>query len=140
MSDSASTPTAVDLLQREVEEVWHNHRVEVIDELYAPDCIVHSNGEDLEGPEAYKEYVSWALNGFPDLDIVDAHYVGDESEAAVRVTWRGTHENEIEGIPPTGTEVEVEGRVFTRVEEGQVVEMWNLDDRLAMMEQLGVMG
>ena len=42
------------------------------------------------------------------------------------------------GIAPTGREVQIEVIDIVRIEDGQIVEHWNVVDRLGLMQQLGV--
>ena len=41
------------------------------------------------------------------------------------------------GIPPTGREVEILVIDIVRVEDGRIVEHWNVVDRLGLLQQLG---
>ena len=61
-----------------------------------------------------------------------------EDKAAVRWTLRGTHEGEWLGIPPTGRRFEIPGMYMIRIQNGKIVEEWRNADRLAMLQQLGV--
>ena len=41
------------------------------------------------------------------------------------------------GIPATGKAIEVHGFVFSRFDDGQIVEEWEVIDQLAFLERLG---
>jgi len=56
----------------------------------------------------------------------------------MRYTARGTHEGELQGIPPTGRRVTVMGFVMSRSAGGKMVESWEVYDNLGMMRQLGL--
>jgi hypothetical protein len=55
-----------------------------------------------------------------------------------RFTWRGTHQGEFLGIPPTSRAVTVKGMVIDRFVDGKWTESRILMDNLGMMQQLGV--
>lgn len=63
---------------------------------------------------------------------------GSEHEPVSRYTGTGTHEGEYEGIEPTGTEVQLSGMRFCRLEDGKLVEVWGQRDDLGLLAQLGV--
>ena len=41
------------------------------------------------------------------------------------------------GIAPTGNQVRVDGMTISRIEDGKIVEEWEIYDALGMMQQLG---
>ena len=41
------------------------------------------------------------------------------------------------GIAPTGNQVRVDGMTISRIEDGKIVEEWDIYDALGMMQQLG---
>ncbi len=55
-----------------------------------------------------------------------------------RYIMRGTHQGEIQGIPPTGNKVEISGFIAHRLENGKVVEDREDWDTLCLMQQLGM--
>src|SRR5215218_4521945 len=54
----------------------------------------------------------------------------------MRWTARGTHQGELQGLPPTGKRVTVAGMVISRSAEGKLVESWEVYDALGMMRHL----
>jgi predicted ester cyclase len=56
----------------------------------------------------------------------------------MRVTLRGTHEGDLMGIEATGKPFEIANAVFTRIEDGKIVERWIQPDMLGFMQQTGV--
>nr|WP_080504913.1 ester cyclase [Halococcus saccharolyticus] len=43
------------------------------------------------------------------------------------------------GIEPTGSDIEVQNMIFTRIEDGKIAERWIQPDMLGMMRQLDVL-
>ena len=54
-----------------------------------------------------------------------------------RRTSRATHQGELEGIAPTGTQVMSTGMSIARFSGGKIVEYWVNWDALGVMQQLG---
>ena len=126
-------------VRRFFEELWNEGRLEVADELIAPDAVNHDPAmpEEARGPEGARQQVSMYRAAFPDtrMTILDLFSSGDR----VVTRWRaeGTHEGELMGLAPTGAKVTVEGIAIDRFEGGKVVESWNHWDNLGLLQQLG---
>lgn len=120
------------------EEVASEGRIELIDELCTPDVVDHSPLGEVEGREALKAQLTDLRNAFGDFTATVEDIVAEGDTVAMRVTLRGTHEGEFMGIGPTGADFEVENSVFTRLEDGKIVERWVQPDVLGMFRQLGV--
>lgn len=125
--------------RRFVEEFVALRNLGVVDELIASDFIDHTAGpDDPPGGEGLIQFFSLLQTGFPDFDVVIDDLFGEADKVAMRFTFRGTHEGEFMGIPPTGNRVTMPGIDILRIEEGKIVELWEQEDRLSMMQQLGL--
>ena len=128
------------VVRRFLEEVFGGGNLELADELFAPDYVLHdpSVPGEVRGPEGMKQYMSMYRSAYPDTNftIEDQIAVGDE--VVTRWTGQGTHQGELLGIPPTGERVTVTGIEFDRVSGGRIEETWVSYDALGMMQQLGV--
>ena len=57
---------------------------------------------------------------------------------AVRRSYEGTHQGELLGIPATGKQLQVGSISIFRLVDGKIAENWEQLDRLALLQQLGV--
>lgn len=97
--------------------------------------------EEIRGRDEFKEYVRTYRNAFSDLEATMDTVVAEGDLVAVSFTVRGTHSGPLPEAPdlePTGREIEVVGMEFDRIEDGQLVETWQLYDALGLLQQLGV--
>jgi predicted ester cyclase len=115
------------LVRRLVDEVINGARLELVEELFAP---------ELAGP-ARQAFSSFRA-AFPDWreEIVDLVAEGDK--VAARFRCSGTLQGEFMGVAPKGQRQEVAEVYFFRVREGRFVESWGLEDNLTRLRQLGV--
>jgi predicted ester cyclase len=72
----------------------------------------------------------------PDFQITIEEQVAEGDKVATRVTCRGTHRGEVEGIAPTGKRVEFWGFAIDRLAEGKIVEMWHEVDMHGLLQKL----
>jgi steroid delta-isomerase-like uncharacterized protein len=127
-----------EIAQRIVDEVWTQHKLDVIDELVAPGFVgwTPTDGE-IRGPAGLRTLVERYLTAFPDTTMQVDHVVADGDWVATHWTARGTQTGELMGIAPTGKEVTVQGMSFDRIANGKIVESRNVFDALGMLQQLG---
>jgi predicted ester cyclase len=77
---------------------------------------------------------------FPDscFTVEGMSMMAEGDKLATRKTFRGTHEGQFMGIPPSVRSVSMGLMNIVRICEGRVVEHWLMGDTLGMMQQLGV--
>jgi predicted ester cyclase len=127
------------IIRRHWEEVIDKGNLSVADENMAPNYIYHgSGGQELKGPEGFKQFITMIRTAFPDMraTVEDMVAVGDE--VAHRATMRGTHKGEFMGIAPTGKQVTISAIAISRFAGGKEVEVWVNLDMLGMMQQMGI--
>src|SRR5919199_3150068 len=103
-----SVAEAKALARRFIAELWNERRMEVADELFAPDCVTHqlrSGAEDAPAPrppESVKRHVADWLAAFPDLRFDVEQVIAEADTVATRCTMRGTHTGAWMNVAPTG--------------------------------------
>ena len=128
------------LLRRAVEEVFSAQGdVDVADEIFDPDYVGMNPTEpqDVHGPEGAKELANMYRSAFPDVRLIIEEQVAEGDKVVTRWIAYGTHQGEMMGIAPTGNQVRVEGITISHIQEGKIVQEWELFDTLGLMQQLG---
>lgn len=125
------------VIRRAYDEVYNKGNLATVDELIASDFVVHLPGDDVQGPEALKGYVSSLRNAFPDLEMTIDDQLADGDMVVTRWTARGTHTGPFQGIPPTGKRASFTGVDIDRFAGGKAVECWTNTDELGLLQQLG---
>lgn len=139
MSSGAREDDVTSIARKVPEDVATGGNLDLVDEIYAEDCVEHGPfGQDTEGRDALKEQLQAFLEAFPDFEATVEDTVTEGDTVAMRVTLSGTHEGPFMGIEPTGESFRVRNMVFTRVEDGRIVERWLQPDTLGLLAQLGV--
>jgi predicted ester cyclase len=116
------------VLRRLVDEVINGGRLELIDELYAPELAA-----------AARRWIAPFLASFPDvrMDVVELLAEGDR--VAGRFTCSATHRGPWLGHAATGRRFERIDEVWiVRLREGRIAEVWSLEDTLTRLRQLGL--
>ncbi len=126
------------LVRRWFEEVWNKGCVAAIDELLGANGVVHGLGEDMHGPAAFKPFHAAYRDAFPDVKIELEDIIAEGDKVAFRWSATATHQGNGLKFAATNKPVRFSGMGVIRVENGKLVEGWNIFDQLGMMQQLGV--
>jgi steroid delta-isomerase-like uncharacterized protein len=127
-------------IRRFVEEVWNEGNLSAADGYIAPTYTHHdSSTRDFgRGPEGERMRVTLYRSAFPDLRFTIEDLIADGDLVAVRWSSRGTHDGQLDQIPPTGKPVSITGVSVVRFADGKIVEGWISWDTLGMLQQIGV--
>jgi steroid delta-isomerase-like uncharacterized protein len=126
------------VMRRIYEEIFNEGKLELADELVAPDMVNHTTPGAPRGPEPVKKLVAMLHSAFPDHHITIEDMVAEGDKVVMLNTYSGTHEGEFMGIAPTGKRFVQRQVHVMRFVDGKAVEHWGLRDDLGQMQQLGV--
>jgi predicted ester cyclase len=91
------------VVKRFVAEMWNQRKLDLADELFAPDCITHQlrTGADAQGsprsPETVKrEAASW-FSAFPDLRFDLEQMLATDDQVVSRCTMHGHAHGQLDG-------------------------------------------
>ncbi|TMK69023.1 MAG: ester cyclase [Actinobacteria bacterium] len=128
------------LVRRLIDEAYNDGRLDVVDELFVPDAVVHDPAlqHDVAGVNAIKEMIGGFRRAFPDFVVLVDDQVAEGDRVALRWTARGTHQGDLWGIAATGKEITITGTSLYRFAIGRIAESWTNWDTIGLMQQLGV--
>ena len=75
---------------------------------------------------------------FPDRTFSNEDLFAKGDKVIARYVFRATHTGDTEDFPATGKKVEARGIGITRIENGKIVELWELFDAFDFYQQLGM--
>jgi predicted ester cyclase len=118
------------VVRRLVAEVLNGGRLEVIDELYAPELA-----------PAARRWITPFRVSFPDVHMEIVDLVAEGDKVVGRFTCSATHLGEWLGHAPTGRRFErVDEVAIFRLRDGRITNAWSLEDTLSRLRQLGLLG
>jgi steroid delta-isomerase-like uncharacterized protein len=123
-----------------VETVWNGRQLDRAGELVAADFVDQASMPgQAPGLEGVKRKWAMYLDAIPDFRVTIEDLVAEGEKVAVRRTYEGTHRGgPLLGIPATGKRFQFGGISIFRLANGRIAEHWEQLDRLALMQQLGV--
>ncbi len=129
------------LVARALEEIFNRGNLDVADEIYATDYVLHPHHQwgasDRYGTKTIKYGATDLRAAFPDVRFTMEDMIAEGDMVASRWTFRGTNQDKWKGIPPTGSQVTITGILWSRIEDGKIVEEWSMSDQLGLRQQLG---
>jgi steroid delta-isomerase-like uncharacterized protein len=110
-----------------------------LDQLVTPDCEIIGPAGSGRGPAIYRQVFGMLRAAFPDIHVaIDEMLAAEGDRVIVRTRTSGTHRGVFMGIAPTDKPVSWPGVNFLHVRAGRIASSWGLQDRLAVLEHLGV--
>ncbi|MEF8821889.1 MAG: ester cyclase, partial [Halovenus sp.] len=98
-------------------------------------------GEKLQGDEI-GEYVEETIEGFPDVHFEEDRVMQTEIEGefglVVEWTMHGTHDGPLEGLPPTGKTITLDGVDIVTISEDGITSITGYFDQQQFAQQLGL--
>jgi steroid delta-isomerase-like uncharacterized protein len=129
-----SISTNKTLVKSFVEEVFNNHNLEAIERYLAEQGRVGFK----QKKEGFKQSLSAQFKAFPDIQVEIEHIIAENDLVVVFLRFTGTHKGEFRGRPPTNKRVNIRSADLYRVENGKIVEHWDVVDQLDLLQQTGV--
>jgi len=119
-------------------EVWNKGNVGIIDELYAPDFVLHflPDGSEIRGLDGLRDHVREHRKAFPDWKEEIRRIVAEGDLVVIHYVSTGTNKGSWLGDPPSGKEVEVNEMSIFRIEDGRITDQWLLPDLFSFRQQL----
>jgi predicted ester cyclase len=106
--------------QRIVDEVINRRRLDLADELFSDQHVLHPEGLGVgRGPEGMKRAFAGLHEEFPDVRVEIESMVAEGDMVAVRLMFSGTHAS-------TGERTTWQEMVFTRLFGGKAAESWQV--------------
>ncbi|HEX5369668.1 MAG TPA: ester cyclase [Dehalococcoidia bacterium] len=119
--------------------VANTHDASDFDRYYAEDVVYHGNDGEIRGRENVKAYLQTFLTALPDIKLTVEDIFGEGDRVFSRARLQGTNTGEFNGMPPTGKTIDI-GWIMNacRLQDGRIIEEWEILDQLELVRQLGL--
>lgn len=116
--------------------VYNDHRLDLLDDILAPNYVGQVNGRVIAGAEAAKGFISAFLEAFPDAQYIVHDTIASGDKSVARWSATATHAGAFAGIDPTGKQVNMLGITIFEIANGQIQSLWNTWDVFGLVQQL----
>lgn len=120
-------------------EIINQGRLELVDELFAPDYTEHTARPGLPpGREGIRAFFTAFRAAFPDAKFVILQEMTEGDKHVAYVQASGTMKGDFMGMPATNKSATWTEMHMVRVRDGKITDHWGVVDQLGMLQQLGV--
>ena len=123
--------------------VWdkaiNGRNIEIVNLDYFDENIkaITANG-DIEGIDAFKAYYNNYLTGFSDAEFNIVDVFGQGDKIVKHWNFKGTHDGDFFGIPPTGKKIDLIGTTLVLMKDGKILQEQDFFDNYSLLSQLGL--
>ncbi len=118
--------------------LWNRWDMGCVPEILSEDISFRGSlGVEKRGHREFIAYVDFIRAAFPDFHNTVEEVIAEGDTVVARLTYRGTHEGALFGVPASGNRIAYAGVAIFRIRDGKIADVWVLGDRLALMEQIG---
>lgn len=117
------------------------NKMNAFDEMVAPNVQIHDPAiKDAKGGlQAFKQAESSYMKAFPNKTTKIDNIFAADDQVVVHWTVTGTQKGQFNNIAPTNKNFKITGISIYKLNNKKVVEMWQVWDRMGLLEQLGEM-
>lgn len=125
------------LIHRLVEQVWNQHDLQALSDVYADDVIVEGlSDEPAEGLQNVRLILQGLNEAFPDMQYTVLDVLSEGDRVAVRWSARGTHQGDFMGIPATRRNANCSGISIFRLHQGKIVHAWIAANMMELLQHI----
>lgn len=140
----SASGTHKDMVRRYFAEAVGKRNADLLDELWAPDCVVHR--PEVSGPivglEEFKRYFKGILDAYSVFTTAIDDMIAEGDRVACRLSHRAVHHGEwtsrVGRHAVDGRTVSFSAMAVFRFRGGKIAEQWVSRDELGMLLQLGI--
>lgn len=115
------------IARRWFDEIINARDLDAIADIYAPDYVHHGpDGAEMKGLDTIRAFAASILAASEDRQAIVEQQVAEGNLVVTRFTSRGHHTGVFRGKAPTGKIWITEGICISRIEDGKIVEDWEI--------------
>lgn len=125
------------LVRRYYEEVFDQRRLDVLDEVFAPDFIGHSGVVGAYTLDDVRRTVTLEQAETTEDQTVIEDQIAEGDRVVTRWTYRFQHATSFFGELPTSRRLTMDGVQIDRIVNGKIAERWEIKDTFGLIQSLG---
>ena|SRR5579872_107778 len=124
------------LIENYMEELWNKKNINVIDNLFMDDTLIHSPLKISHGKNEMQLIAQRWLSAFPDLVCQWEDWIIEKDKIVSRWSALGTHLGNFLNHLPTGKIIKYTGVSIYKLKNMKILEYWGLVDMHGIINQI----
>ena len=83
-------------------------------------------------------HIAFFEAAFPKYELMADDFICEDDKVVVRARFKGTHQGDLMGIPPTGKTVDVPFSIIYQIINEKIGKSWLFIDQMELMKQLEI--
>ena len=118
-------------------EMWNQWNRDILPEILDKDITFRGSlGRTCQGYDELLDYIAYIQNAFPDFTNTIDLIITEGDQSFAKLTYTGTHQQEVFGIPATGKQIQYHGSAIFTFRDNKIVDVWVLGDIYGLIQQL----
>ena len=140
-----SSESNKEIVRRFFEEVVDKGNINLVDELYTTDCVVHrlESPQPIAGSQAWKQALKRIRQVYSEVKTTINELIAEDNRVACRLSHKNVHREDwvsrIGRHAVSGKTVGWHAMVVFHFREEKIAEQWIIRDELGMLIELGVL-
>jgi steroid delta-isomerase-like uncharacterized protein len=119
-------------------EIFGKWRIAENEHIYSPDYVGHAGDQVYTRAQDRAAVEGWKTFS-PEGKMTILQLVAEGDRVVVLWTGEGVNTGEGNGLPATGRPFHVTAMTMFRLQDGKIVEEWNVFDNYSLLSQLGLL-
>ncbi len=136
--ETGLTQDEADKFAEKFNAIFDGPNVDIADEIFSPDFVGHAPLAPELDRDGWKAYVEGFYAAISDMKEEVNQVIVSKDRVVLHVTYTGTHDGLLFGIPATGKKISLDGiGIFSFDKDGLVTENWAVLDVVGLLAQIG---
>jgi steroid delta-isomerase-like uncharacterized protein len=122
-------------------DIWSQGKMEVADEILAPDFVMELGVDPfrVEGPEKFKSLVARNRSAFQNLTYtpIEDRIAAEGDNVFIAWTMTSKHVGSWAGYTPSNKDVRIQGISYFKCRDGKLTHCWVQNETLSLIRQVG---
>jgi len=116
---------------------WIRGDAEALKTIFSPGYVWRAPSGEMASLEQTLGHLEKQVAMFSDRTVSNEEIIAKGDRVIGRYVLEASHTGSVEGLPATGNKIKSMGIEIIRIENGRIVEAWEVFDSLGLFQQLG---
>jgi steroid delta-isomerase-like uncharacterized protein len=118
-------------------DAWAKADIAALKQICSPDYVEYDESGRMSSLEKMTEVLAKQRTSVSDIAMSYKDSFAKGDKVVVRYIFKCTVTEDIQGMPTAGKKIENSGIDIVRIQNGKIIENWDVSDQLGFLDELG---